>query len=460
MSSVIRPCMFVVAIVSSILGFAHAARAAEVVPPNFVILFADDLGYGDLSCNGHPTIRTPHLDRMAAEGMKFTQFYSAAPVCTPSRAALMTGRLPIRNGMTSSKRFVLFPNSSGGLPDSEITVAQILKGKGYATFCVGKWHLGHLPQYLPTRRGFDHYFGIPYSNDMKNRATGGVPLMRDEEVIENPVEQSTLTPRYTAEAVHFIRENRDKPFFLYLPYTFPHVPLHASDRFLGKSPRGLYGDVVEELDESVGQILDTLRKEGLSERTFAFFTSDNGPWLTQKLHGGSAGLLRDGKGTTWEGGMREPAIAWWPGRIRAASIAVDLAATMDFLPTLARLAGADVPSDRIIDGVDLAPVLFGAGPGLRQTMFYYRGSELMAVRKGAFKAHLITWTNGQKEKELHDPPLLFNLQEDPSEQFDIAARHPDVVADLLKEAEAHRASITPVPDQLAPVIESPPADTK
>ena len=260
--------------------------------PNIVVVFCDDLGYGDLSCFGHPTIKTPNLDRMAAEGVKLTQFYSASPVCTPSRAALMTGRLPIRSGMCSDKRRVLFPNSGGGIPASEITLAEALKEQGYATAAVGKWHLGHLPQFLPTSNGFDSYFGIPYSNDMDrvNDAPRGresfwnpkveywnVPLLRNKEELERPADQTTITKRYTEEAVSFIKENRDGKFFLYLPHSLPHVPLFRSKEFEGKSLRGLYGDVIEEIDWSVGQVLETLRDLELDENTIVWFTSDNGP---------------------------------------------------------------------------------------------------------------------------------------------------------------------------------------
>jgi len=298
------------------------------------VIFADDLGYGDLGCFGHPTIPTPNLDRMAAEGVKLTQFYSASSVCTPSRAALLTGRLPIRSGMCSDKRRVLFPNSGGGLPASEVTIAKALKTKGYATACVGKWHLGHLPKFLPTNNGFDEYFGIPYSNDMRPS-----PLLDGTKTVENPAKQTTLTRRYTERAIDFIGRNKDKPFFLYFPHTFPHVPLFASKTFKDKSLRGLYGDVVEELDWSVGQIRKTLRRLRLAERTLVMFTSDNGPWLIMRLRGGSAGLLRGGKGSTWEGGMREPFVAWWPGKIPAGSVGTELACTMDIFSTCLALAG-------------------------------------------------------------------------------------------------------------------------
>ncbi len=427
------------------LVFLSLAASTLAAPrqPNFVVLFADDLGYGDLGCYGHPTIRTHELDRMAAEGMRFTQFYSAAPVCTPSRAALLTGRLPIRSGLCADKPRVLFPFSAGGIPDSEITLAEALKNKGYATICVGKWHLGHLPQYLPTRHGFDAYFGIPYSNDMKP-----TPLMRNEKVIEETAVQETLTPRYTDEAIRFIRKNHDKPFLVYLPYTFPHTPLHASKLFRDTSRRGLYGDVVEEIDWSVGQILATLRVLGLAEHTLVMFTSDNGPWLVRKQHGGSAGLLRGGKGSTWEGGVREPAIAWWPGRIAAGVASHALASTMDIFPTCLALAGAELPTDRIIDGKDLSPVLFGPGGGGHPLLFNYRGTTLMAVRKGPWKAHLITEPGYGGGRETHDPPLLFHLEHDPSEKYNVAKDHPDVIADLLAEIERHRANLTPAECQL------------
>ncbi|HET8737587.1 MAG TPA: sulfatase, partial [Pricia sp.] len=306
----------------------------EQRPPNFIIIFADDLGYGDLGVYGHPTIKTPNLDRMAYEGQKWTNFYAAASVCTPSRAALLTGRLPVRSGMASNEHRVLFPDSKNGLPAAEITLAEQLKDVGYATACIGKWHLGHKEQYLPTNNGFDYYFGIPYSNDMNK--TGGknykeaakegpsaikiqdynVPLMRNTEIIERPADQNTITKRYSEEAISFIKKNKEKPFLIYLAHNLPHIPLFASEEFLGKSKRGLYGDVVAEIDDGVGKILAALDEERLAENTIVVFTSDNGPWLPFKTHGGSAGLLRAGKGTTWEGGMREPAIFWGPTTVQ------------------------------------------------------------------------------------------------------------------------------------------------
>jgi arylsulfatase A-like enzyme len=431
--------------------------------PNMIVVFCDDLGYGDLSVFGHPTIHTPNLDRMAAEGQKWTQFYVAASVCTPSRAALMTGRYPVRTGMCSDVRRVLFPDSAGGLPESEITIARVLKNQGYATACVGKWHLGHLPQYLPTSHGFDTYFGIPYSNDM-DRVGGSdyietcknptiedfeVPLMRDKEVIERPANQHTITKRYTKEVTTFIRDHQKESFFIYFAHSMPHVPLFRSDEFAGDSRRGIYGDVIQEIDWSVGQVLDTLRETGLDENTLVVFTSDNGPWLLFDQHGGSAGLLKDGKGTTFEGGMREPTIFWWPGKIKPGVI-MDLGSTLDLFPTYCALAGAELPRDRVYDGWDLSPVLFKGQPSPRQAMFYYRGTKLYAVRKGAYKAHFITQSAyGNFEPEAHDPPLLYDLDEDPGETFNVADQHPDVMKEILELVAEHNANMTRGQDCLA-----------
>ncbi|MBI3875615.1 MAG: sulfatase, partial [Verrucomicrobia bacterium] len=446
------------------------AAEPKAKQPNFIIILADDLGWGDLGCYGHPTIRTPNLDRMATEGMRFTDFYSAAEVCTPSRAALMTGRLPIRSGMCHDQFRVLRAASLGALPDSEVTLAQALKPRGYATGMVGKWHLGNWmnnPAGHPRKHGFDFYFGLPHSNDMNPKpgnpkgapgkleqdpAWWNAPLFRNEELLEQPTDQTQLTRRYTEEAVKFIHTNRSQPFFLYFAHTFPHVPLFRSDKFKGKSSRGLYGDVVEELDWSVGQILGTLRQEKLTENTFVFFTSDNGPWLIQGLAGGSAGLLREGKGSTWEGGMREPGIAWWPGKIKPA-VTHELAGTMDLFVTCLKLAGASIPADRVIDGVDMAPILFANGKSQRDTWFYYRGATLYAVRKGDFKAHFITRSAyGRDLPEMHDPPALYHLAHDPGEQFDVAKDHPGVLAEIAKEVEKHRANLVPAPSQLVEIV--------
>jgi len=440
----------------STLLFSTQAQAEK---PNIVVIFCDDLGYGDLGCYGHPSIRTPNLDRMAAEGMRFTDFYSAAPVCTPSRAALLTGRYAARSGMASEKRRVLFPDSTGGLPSSEITIAEALKAKGYATAAVGKWHLGHRPPYLPTNNGFDSFFGLPYSNDMDGLPGSkwqdpqwkdwNVPLMRNEEIVERPAVQTTLTRRYTEEAVKIIKANREKPFFLYLAHTMPHTPLFASEEAAGKSARGRYGDVVEELDGSVGQVLAAIRAEGLEKKTLVVFTSDNGPWLIRNLEGGSAGLLNEGKGSTWDGGMREPGIFWWPGRIPAGKVTSELACTMDLFVTSLKLAGAEVPADRPIDGVDLSPVLFGTGPGLRQSFVYYRDTTAWAIRKGPWKMHVTTRASYGKDAAVnHDPPLLFNLAQDPSEKFNVSAKHPGLVSEMRKLLADHQATVTPVENQL------------
>jgi arylsulfatase A len=274
--------------------------------------------------------------------------------------------------------------------------------------------------------------------------------------VQRPADQPTLTRRYTDEAVKFIREHREKPFFLYLAHTMPHVPLFASKDFQGKSRRGLFGDVVEELDHHVGRVLQTLRDEKLAERTLVFFTSDNGPWLIMDQHGGSAGLLREGKGSTWEGGMRVPGIAWWPGRIKAGRVTTDLACTMDLFTTAVRLAGGKVPDDRPVDGLDLTPLLEDKGPSPRQTMYFYRDTELYAVRKGPFKAHLVTRpAYGPEQPVRHERPLLFHLEHDPSERFNVAARHPEVVEDLLKEVKAHSAGMKPGTNQLQKKLERP-----
>jgi len=432
--------------------------------PNFVVIFADDLGYGDLGVFGHPTILTPNLDQLAAEGQKWTQFYSAANVCTPSRAALMTGRYPIRSGMCSNTRRVLFPDSAGGLPQSEITIAKGLKQLGYKTAAVGKWHLGHLPEFLPTSHGFDSYFGIPYSNDMdRNGATSpkgraafdnpsaeywNVPLMRNTEVVERPADQTTITKRYTEEAVSFIHKNQDEPFFLYLAHNLPHVPLFRSEAFSQRSARGLYGDVIEEIDWSVGQVVQALKDTGNDKNTLVVFTSDNGPWLVYNTHGGSAGLLREGKGSCWEGGMREPTIFWMPGVVDP-KVVTDLGSTLDLFPTILSMAGGQTPSDRVYDGFDLSRTLAGKSRSPRISMIYYWGEEIWAARLGSFKAHYTTKTEyvGQKA-EKHDPPLLFNLNEDPSEKYDIAKDHSVVLERIAEMVEKHRSGVVKAPTQL------------
>jgi len=419
--------------------------------PNIILIYADDLGYGDLGCYGHPTIRTPNLDRMAAEGMRFTQFYAGAPLCTPSRATLLTGRLAIRSGLTR----VLFPWSTGGLPDDEFTVAEGLKTAGYRTACIGKWHLGHRPPYLPTRHGFEDYFGIPYSNDMSKSnpevsderyaAAPDIPLIRGEQALEYGPDQGTLTRRYTEEALQFMRRADKKPFFLYLAHTFPHVPLFASNRFRNRSPRGLYGDVVEELDWSTGEILRAVEKLGLARNTLVIFTSDNGPWLLKREHGGSAGLFREGKGSTWEGGMREPFIARWSGHIPAGVVSTAFGTTMDLFSTCLTLGGAAIPADRVIDGRDLSPVLLRNQAGRDPLLFYYQGAMLCAVRKGPWKLHVAANEPASRKPQPAklDPPLLFHLEHDPSEKSDVAAAKASVVHDLQETIAEHNRTLKP-----------------
>ena len=441
----------------SLLGLTALtqAQAQPKEKPNIIVIFADDLGYGDLSCYAHPTIYTPNLDQMALEGIRFTQFYNAACVCTPSRAGLLTGRLPIRSGMAGSETSgnVLYPGSTGGLPEYEITIAEALKNVNYQTAIIGKWHLGHSSQYLPLNQGFDYFFGIPYSNDMtppRYKDAPELPLFENENVIESGPDQHLLTRRYTEKAIDFIERNQDQPFFLYYANNFPHTPLSASEDFLGISKRGLYGDVVEELDWSVGEILKTLKKAGLTEKTLVIFTSDNGPWLLRKEDGGSAGLLRDGKGSTCEGGFRVPAIAWWPGTIKPGQTSPAVATTMDLFPTFVKLAGASMPDDRIFDGNDIFPVLCGEQIEIEnKIVFFYFKDEIYAIRKGSWKAHFITKPSYSKvEPEFHEPPLLYNIEHDPSEKYDLGKNYPDIIKEIKDLKEKHKAEIIKVESQL------------
>ncbi len=407
--------------------------------PNFVILFADDMGYGDWNRGGNPTIHTPNMNRMASEGVQMTQFYCANPVCSPSRSALLTGRNPIRTGVIQ----VFFPGNGRGMSTNETTIANALKPLGYTSACIGKWHLGSTHEYRPLRQGFDYYYGLLYSNDMYRP-----DIFRNDERIEHPTDQTTLTKRYTEEAVHFIERSKDQPFFLYVPYTMPHIPIFASEKFKDTSRRGLYGDVIEEIDWSVGQINKTLDRLGLSENTLVMFTSDNGPWMIKDLHGGTAGLLRGSKGDTWEGGMREPFIARWPGQLPAGEIVQAVGSTLDFFPTIVSLAGGKIPSGRPIDGIDMLPILQNRTAPER-TIYYYRGEHLRAVRKGKWKLHFSYLDDGYyrqdvKQKRRWITPenaLLFNLDEDPNERFDIAGKHPDIVNELTETATRYKKEI-------------------
>lgn len=431
-----------------ILFFWLFSPSLKAELPNFIIIFTDDQGYEDIGCFGSPKIKTPHLDKMATEGRKFTSFYSANSVCSPSRAALMTGSYPTRVSVPG----VLFPRYEIGLNPDEVTIAEVLKGKGYATACIGKWHIGHKPKFLPTRQGFDSYFGIPYSNDMtidpealladninlRNGFTADrikkekpkknlVPLMRNEEVIEYPCDQTTLTKRYTEEAVKFISENKDSPFFLYLPHTMPHIPLFASEQFKGKSKRGLYGDTIEEIDWSVGQILKSIKEKGIDQKTLVIYTSDNGPWKLDRGRGGSAYPLRGYKFQTYEGGMRVPCIMRWPGKVPEGTSCDEVAASIDLMPTIAKLAGAKILKDRKIDGKDIWPLMSGTEGAVspHDMYYYYKGNRLESARHGKWKIR----RSGKKSQSVE----LYDLDSDISETKNLAKENEALVKDMIKK---------------------------
>jgi arylsulfatase len=414
--------------------------------PNIIFILTDDQGYGDLSSYGSPRIHSPHLDQMAAEGLKMTSFY-AFPSCSPSRAALMTGCYPPRVGIPD----VVGPpgvgwtaNKQYGLHPQETTLPEVLKSAGYATAMVGKWHLGHFPETMPQKHGFDQFFGLPYSNDMlPHKGYGDLSLMRNTDTLEVNPDQTQLVKRYTAEALDFIRQERSSPFFLYLAHSMPHVPIFASDDFLDKSGQGLYADVISEIDASVGTILGELKRQGIDENTLVIFTSDNGPWLIFGNHGGSAGPFREGKGTTYEGGMRVPMIARWPGKITAGGVSHQPASLTDILPTLASVADANLPQDKI-DGRDLSAHLTSpapaAAPPPAAPMCYYRSGNLDAVRVGKWKLHVphsfrsvaVVGDDAIGGKYTYqDTSLeLYDLEGDPGERYNVANKFPEKTAEL------------------------------
>lgn len=440
--------------------FINLKSHSNPTPPNFIIIFIDDLGYADLGCYGATQISTPNIDRLAKQGMRFTSFY-AQHICGPSRAALMTGCYPMRVAEKDNKK-----NIHPILHTKEITIAEILKSKNYTTACFGKWDLAKHSQkdfhkeLMPNHQGFDYFFGTPSSND------GFIDIYRNEERIESKSNMATITKRYTDEAINFIKNNKDKPFFVYIPHTMPHTRLAASPDFKGKSKRGLYGDVVEEIDHNTGRILSTIQNLKLQNNTYIFLISDNGPWLIKNKyladghlpndHGGSAGPFRSGKVSTWEGGVRVPAIAWAPGRIPPDSTCHNIASTLDILPTLAALANAEIPNDRIIDGENINHLLTGnfksANPD--KTFLYYQLTHLQAVRQGKWKLHLPVdnpphWLGpfynnrhiAKKDRLQKREPFLVNLEQDLGETTNLATQNPHITARLLKIAQAARHDI-------------------
>jgi len=393
--------------------------------PSFVVVFMDDMGYGDMGCFGATAIKTPTMDAVAAEGIKFTQMYSAAPICTPSRCGLLTGRYAQRVGLPR----VLFPQDTIGLTGRERTLADYLKTAGYATCCVGKWHLGCLPEHYPTRHGFDHYFGLLYSNDMDP-----LHLYRDEQAVETEVDQAQLTRRYTEEAVDFITRHAGQPFLLYLAHTMPHIPLHVEEAFRGTSAGGLYGDTIECIDHYLRALLETLAELGIAENTLVVVTSDNGPWFD-----GSTGGLRGRKFEVFEGGLRMPFVARWPGVIPPASVCDDSASLMDLLPTFAHLAGVELSGERPIDGIDIAPAFTGSPAPSREAFYYYTCDALNAVRVGKWKLHVAA---GAKANIPPEYPRLYDMEADPGESYSQAANHPEIVEKLRGMIERFDAEVT------------------
>ena len=382
--------------------------------PNVIIILTDDLGYGDLGSYGGRIIKTPHLDQMANEGMRLTNAYSSSSNCSPSRAGLLTGRYAIRSGMAHQ---VIFESDTHGLPQSEWTIAEMLKQLNYKTAIVGKWHLGHTPEYWPTKQGFDYYYGLPYSNNQSPLA-----LYRNENKIEEPVDQKTLTRNYTRETIRFIEKNQNEPFFVYLAHTFPHVPLHVSDKFKGKSKAALYGDVVEELDWSTGEILSSLKRLGLDKKTLVIFSSDNGPY-----QGGVTGGLRGSKGTPWEGGYRVPFLARWPGKIPANSVSEAISMNIDLLPTIQKITGASLPDSVLLDGKDIMPVLQGSQHSPHEKLYIFADEKIAGIRTQNWKAVFLARYRGiNRWLPKHDVRLLFNMLKDPFEQYSVVTSHEDI----------------------------------
>lgn len=437
-------------VVAAVYALVLAGASVAAPLPNVVLIFCDDLAYADIGSFGAKGYRTPNLDRLARQGMRLTDFYVAQPVCSASRAALLTGCYPNRVGIKGA----LGPQARVGLHSNEVTIAEMLKERGYATGIFGKWHLGHRPEFLPPNHGFDEFLGLPYSNDMwPNHPTAGtnyppLPLIEGTRTVELMPDQSTLTTRYTERAVSFIERHRTRPFFLYVPHNMPHVPLFVSGKFAGKTKRGLFGDVIAEIDWSVGEILAALKRHGLEENTLVLFTSDNGPWLVYGDHAGSAKPLREGKATVFDGGVRVPFIVRWPGKIPAGRTCREPAMTIDVLPMLARLTGSRLPS-LPIDGRDIWPLLAGErrAKSPHDALYFYWDDHLQAVRSGDWKLHFpheyfqpAPVGAGGRPGKLARPRTalaLYNISRDPGEQSDLAAKHPDVVARL--EALAERA---------------------
>ena len=481
--------ILMLAAVASVAVSSHAAEheTRSAPRPNIVLLFADDMGWGDLAAYGNPYIRTPSLDQLAEEGQRWTDFYVPSPVCSPSRGALLTGKQPVRTGLYGKKFPVMFPGDvQFGMPHEELTLAEGLKAMGYSTGMFGKWHLGDAKAFMPTRHGFDYWYGVPYSNDMRFNGRASlealyrmqlqgrleelravytsllegfknpdyrnydVPLWKsqcdatgcEDDIIEQPVVQPTFTRRLTEEAIGFIEQHKEEPFFVYLPYSMPHLPIFASEDFVGQSLAGKYGDTIEEIDWSVGQIRGALERMELDDNTLVIFSSDNGPWQSAStLYAGSAGPLRGSKQEVYEGGVRVPGIFWWPGRVKP-QVTSDIGSVMDIYTTVLTLAGADIPEH--VDGQDLSPVLLDGGTGTRHELAFYRKGVLRAYRYGNYKLHLYDVAQGGEPLAT---PELYDLRQDISERKDLAAQLPDVVNEILAAMERHREN-TPITDPI------------